>query len=124
VCTANEWHLFLPHVSQLSFVNIIYSIMFLSFLLTPWLLLAAPFLYFLLPYIRNWSIQDIPGPFLARFTNLWYFYEARRCRRYLTVHALHQKYGKLVRIQPDQVSIADPDAIPIVYGHGTGFLKS
>ncbi|KAK0960871.1 hypothetical protein LTS01_020683 [Friedmanniomyces endolithicus] len=98
--------------------------MFLSFLLTPWLLLAAPLLYFLLPYIRNWSIQDVPGPFLARFTNLWYFYEARRCRRYLTVHALHQKYGKLVRIQPDQVSIADPDAIPIVYGHGTGFLKS
>lgn len=37
---------------------------------------------------------------------------------------LHQKFGKLVRIQPNQISIADPDAIPIVYGHGTGFLKS
>ncbi|KAK4560708.1 hypothetical protein LTR86_005286 [Recurvomyces mirabilis] len=98
--------------------------MFLSFLFTPYLLLALPLLYFVLPYVRNWQIQDIPGPFLAKFSDLWYFYEARRCRRYMTVHKLHQKYGKLVRIQPNQVSIADPDAIPIVYGHGTGFLKS
>lgn len=98
--------------------------MFLSVLVTPWSLLAFPFLYFLLPYIRNWSIQDVPGPFLAKFTNLWYMYECRRCRRYLTVHKCHEKYGKLVRITPNQVSIADPDAIPVVYGHGTGFLKS
>lgn len=98
--------------------------MFLSFLFTPWLLLPLPFLAFLLPYLRNWQIQDIPGPFLAKFTNLWYLYECRRCRRYLTVFKLHEKLGKLVRIQPNQVSIADPDAIPIVYGHGTGFLKS
>jgi len=98
--------------------------MFLSFLFTPWVLLAAPLLFFLLPYLRNWQIQDIPGPFLAKFSNLWYLYENRRTRRYKTVYDLHEKHGKLVRIQPNQVSIADPDAIPIVYGHGTGFLKS
>jgi benzoate 4-monooxygenase len=46
------------------------------------------------------------------------------CRRYYTVYKCHEKYGKLVRITPNQVSIADPDAIPVVYGHGTGFLKS
>ncbi|KAI6846115.1 Benzoate [Hortaea werneckii] len=98
--------------------------MFLSFLFTPWVLLALPVLYFLLPYLRNFQIQDVPGPFLAKFTNLWYLYECRLCRRYMTVHKLHEKYGKLVRVQPNQVSIADPTAIPVVYGHGTGFLKS
>jgi len=29
-----------------------------------------------------------------------------------------------VRIQPNHVSVADADAIPIIYGHGNGFLKS
>lgn len=36
---------------------------------------------------------------------------------------LHKKYGKVVRIQPNHVSIADDSAIPIIYGHGNGFLK-
>jgi len=98
--------------------------MFLSFLFTPWILLAVPALFFLLPYLRNWQIQDVPGPFLAKFTNLWYLYENRRTRRYLTVYNLHKHLGKVVRIQPNHISIADPDAIPIIYGHGTGFLKS
>jgi benzoate 4-monooxygenase len=40
------------------------------------------------------------------------------------VDEAHKKYGKLVRIQPNHVSIADASAIPIVYGHGNGFLKS
>ncbi|KAF2717915.1 putative P450 monooxygenase [Polychaeton citri CBS 116435] len=98
--------------------------MFLSFLFHPWALLALPFLYYLLPYLRNATIRDIPGPFLAKFSNLWYMYQCRRGQRYLAVYNLHQKHGKLVRVQPNQVSIADPEAIPIVYGHGTGFLKS
>lgn len=98
--------------------------MFLSFLFTPWILLALPVIYYALPYLRNWSIQDVPGPFAAKFSNLWYMYECRRGRRYLKVYDEHQKHGKLVRLQPNHVSIADPDAIPVVYGHGTGFLKS
>ncbi|QIW97055.1 hypothetical protein AMS68_002573 [Peltaster fructicola] len=98
--------------------------MILSFLFTPWSLLVLPVLIFLLPFLRNWSIHDVPGPFLAKFTTLWYMYECRRGRRYLTVYNLHKKLGKLVRVQPDHVSIADPEAIQIVYGHGTGFLKS
>lgn len=98
--------------------------MIIDFLLTPWIILVLPVLYYVLPYIRNWQIQDVPGPLLAKFSNLWYMYECRMTRRYLTVFGLHKKYGKFVRITPNQVSIADPDAIPIVYGHGTGFLKS
>jgi benzoate 4-monooxygenase len=50
-------------------------------------------------------------------------YQSRRGRRYLMVDEAHKKYGKLVRIQPDHVSIADADAIQIIYAHGNGFLK-
>lgn len=97
--------------------------MFLDKLLTPYTLLLVPVLYYILPYLRNWSIRSIPGPFPAQFTNLWLLYQARRGRRYLAVDAAHKKYGTLVRIQPNHVSIADADAIVQIYGHGNGFLK-
>ena len=32
--------------------------------------------------------------------------------------------GTFVRIAPNNISIADPDALPVVYGHGTGTVKS
>lgn len=97
--------------------------MFLSFLFTPYGVVALPFLFYLLPYLRNWSIRDIPGPFPAAFTNLWLMLQCRRGRRFEAVDNAHRKYGKLVRIQPDHVSIADPGAIQTIYGHGNGFLK-
>ena len=97
--------------------------MILSFLLTPYTLLLIPFLIYLLPYVRSWSLRKIPGPPLAALSNLWLLYQCRRGRRYLAVDQAHKKYGTFVRIQPDHVSVADPDAIPIIYGHGTGFLK-
>ncbi|KAF2088093.1 cytochrome P450 3A3 [Saccharata proteae CBS 121410] len=93
-------------------------------LLSPYALLAVPVLYYLLPYLRNWSIRDIPAPFPAAWTNLWLLWQCRKGERYLAVHDAHKTLGKLVRIQPHHVSVADPTAIPIIYGHGNGFLKS
>ena len=60
---------------------------------------------------------------MAAFSNLWLMYQCRLGRRYKAVDEAHKKYGKLVRIQPNHVSIADPDAIGVIYGHGNGFLK-
>ncbi|KAL8685071.1 MAG: hypothetical protein Q9224_005981, partial [Gallowayella concinna] len=94
------------------------------FFFFPYSLLLLPLIFYLLPYIRNRSIRHIPGPPLARFSNLWLLYQARRGRRSLAVDAAHKKYGALVRIQPDHVSIADPDAIPIIYSHTGGWTKS
>ena len=95
-----------------------------SLLLNPLALLLLPVLYYLLPYLRNWSIRSIPGPPVAAFSNFWLLLQSRQGHRYLSVDEAHQNYGTLVRIQPDHISIADPDAIPIVYGHGNGFLKA
>lgn len=98
--------------------------MFLSFFFTPYALLALPVLYYLLPYLRNWSIRDIPAPFPAAWSNLWLLYQCRKGIRFLAVDEAHKKYGTLVRIQPNHISVADAEAIPVIYGHGNGFLKS
>lgn len=98
--------------------------MFLTNLVTPYALVLVLVLYYLLPYLRSWSIRSIPSPFPAAFTNLWLLWQCRKGKRYLAVDAAHKKYGTLVRIQPNHVSVADAEAIPIIYGHGNGFLKA
>lgn len=91
--------------------------------ITPYTLLLLPILFYVLPWIRNRSLIRVPGPKLAAFSNLWLMTAARRGKRYLEVDAAHKKYGKVVRIQPHHVSIADENAIQTIYGHGNGFLK-
>lgn len=98
--------------------------MILDNLLTPYTLLLIPLIYYLLPYLRNHAIRDIPGPPLAAFSNLWLLYQCRLGRRYLAVDEAHKKYGPLVRIQPDHVSVADTSAISVIYSHTGGWLKS
>jgi len=91
----------------------------------PYILLSLlPVLYYVLPYIRTKSLLTIPGPRLASFSNLWLMYQCRMGRRYIAVNEAHKEYGTLVRIQPNHVSVADADMIPVIYGHGNGFLKA
>lgn len=41
-------------------------------------------------------LRSIPGPFLARFTDLWYFYQLRKGRFEVINQQLHEKYGATV----------------------------
>ncbi|KAK2625384.1 hypothetical protein QTJ16_004696 [Diplocarpon rosae] len=94
-------------------------------ILNPYAVPIVLLLFWLVPYLTsNKELRDIPGPFVAKFSNLWLLLQARQGKRYLSVDAAHKKYGKLVRIQPNHVSIADESAIHEIYGHGNGFLKS
>jgi len=97
----------------------------LEFLISPYTIPLVLALFYVIPYLTaNTELKNIPGPFTAKYTNLWLLLQARQGKRYQSVNEAHAKYGKLVRIQPDHVSIADESAIAIVYGHGNGFLKS
>jgi len=101
----------------------------LGYLVTPWtpvVLVGLYGLYFLVPYFTTYShLRSIPTPsYAAGLTNIWLTLQARQGKRFLTVHDAHNKYGKLVRIAPNHVSIADDSAIQDVYGHGNGFLKT
>ncbi|KAF8594780.1 cytochrome P450 monooxygenase pc-bph [Ceratobasidium sp. AG-I] len=83
--------------------------------------------YFIFPYLRdphNLRRTSIGGPKLAALSNAWLAYVAARGDRSESVHRLHQKYGKFVRIAPNHVSIADHKALEVVYAHGSGTLKS
>ncbi|KAL7623763.1 hypothetical protein AAE478_005316 [Parahypoxylon ruwenzoriense] len=94
----------------------------------PWALglgCIAVAVYYIYPYFATYGhLRGIPAPFLAQFTNWWLLITCRRGKRYLIVHEAHDKLGPVVRLQPNHVSIADDEAIPIIYGHGNGFLKS
>ncbi|KAK0553836.1 hypothetical protein OC846_002367 [Tilletia horrida] len=80
--------------------------------------------FWVLPFVQNQSAWTVPGPWLAKFSNLWLMLTAKEGNRSLRVHELHKKYGKFVRLAPNHISIADPDALAPVYGHSTGTIKS
>ncbi|KAH0832551.1 hypothetical protein AYO21_06055 [Fonsecaea monophora] len=67
----------------------------------------------------EWSI---PGPWLARFSRIWYFWHVRAGSFHHENIELHRKYGPIVRVGPNLYSIAAPDKE--VYGIGSKFRKS
>jgi len=68
-------------------------------------------------------LRDIPGPFLARFTRLWYFFEVYKGSFEITNLNLHKKYGPIVRIAPYEYSVDDVEAAKSIYRVGNGFVK-
>jgi hypothetical protein len=89
------------------------------------LILCTPaffLLYHFIQYVLD-PLRSIPGPFLARFTRLWYFLEIYKGSFEATDVELHKKYGPIVRIAPHEYSIDDVDAARTIYGHGNAFVK-
>ncbi|KAH7018788.1 cytochrome P450 [Ilyonectria destructans] len=69
-------------------------------------------------------LRGIQGPWLARFSRLWLFREAYNGTFMHTNSKLHEKYGPIVRIAPNEYSIDDPSAVQIIYGSRGRFKKS
>jgi benzoate 4-monooxygenase len=99
----------------------------LNALLTPWIGLFIPLsitLYYIIPYFTTYSsLAKIPGPFSAKFSNIWLVLSARRGQKYAAVDWAHRKYGRIVRVGYNHVSIANERALQTVYGHRNGFWK-
>ncbi|OLN97617.1 Pisatin demethylase 2 [Colletotrichum chlorophyti] len=74
-------------------------------------------------WVRS-PLRSVPGPLLARFTNLWYLQRVKQGRFEEVNIALHKKHGSVVRYGPNRYSIDDVEASKIIYGHGTQFAKS
>lgn len=62
------------------------------------------------------GLREIPGPFLAKFSNLWRLIETWKGHYERTVQDLHRRHGNIVRTGPNIVSLTDPDAIESIYG--------
>lgn len=69
------------------------------------------------------GLNKYPGPFLASLTDWWRFYDVYRRRPERTQIELHQKYGPVVRLGPNTLSFADPEALKTIYGLNKGFVK-
>ena len=79
-----------------------------------------------LHFVRNKynGISQIPGPPLAAYTKLWRLYDIYQGQAHWTAIDLHKKYGKLVRIAPNVVSVSDPSEISTIYNIKGNFTKS
>ncbi|KAL4876901.1 cytochrome P450 [Aspergillus karnatakaensis] len=83
-------------------------------------------------YIPCWIIyarfvhplKDVPGPFLASVSRFWLAYQVTTDRIDIIQRVLHEKYGPLVRIAPDEVSVADPTSVKAIYRIKSGFTKT
>lgn len=75
-------------------------------------------------YYRSGSLHRIPGPLLASYTDLYRVYIAWTGRAQTYHIALHKRYGPIVRLGPNTVSLNDQDACRTIYGIKSGFTKS
>jgi len=69
------------------------------------------------------SLSRIPGPTTARFSRLYLMYHATRGDFHMLYRGLHDKYGPLVRVGPNKISVADPGMIAAIYGVNSAFVK-
>ena len=65
------------------------------------------------------QLSKIPGPKLAALTSLYYTFHEFQGDRQFFINALHKKYGPIVRIGSDYVSISDPTVVKEIYGVGS-----
>lgn len=61
------------------------------------------------------SLRSIPGPYLASLTKLWLVYVTMKKERHSLDIELHKKYGPVVRMAPDVVSVAIPSDVKVIY---------
>lgn len=67
-------------------------------------------------YVRLFHpLKHIPGPFWASVSRLWMVHRIRQGDMEVVQRKLHERYGPLVRIAPDEVACADPEAIRKIY---------
>ncbi|KAK3352199.1 cytochrome P450 [Lasiosphaeria hispida] len=97
----------------------------LSFVTAHWVLVLITTLAARAAYKRYASpLRKYPGPPLASVSRLWKVISVARGQTHLEHIALHRKYGPIVRIAPDEVSVASPEAARTLLSAGKRFFKT
>lgn len=73
-------------------------------------------------YIQS-PLKQLPGPFLAQFSDLWRLWNHYSQTHIETQRKLHSQHGPVVRLGPKTVSVTDPDLIKTIYSVRGTFLK-
>lgn len=71
---------------------------------------------FIRVFYNHTHLRSIPGPVFAGVSGLWRGYVQKLPGYRQTLSELHQRYGKVVRIGPNVVSVCDPMVIARIYG--------
>ncbi|GAM90407.1 hypothetical protein ANO11243_084500 [Dothideomycetidae sp. 11243] len=61
-------------------------------------------------------LNKLPGPWGARLGSLYWSTKLTKSDAYLKLQALHEKYGRVVRIGSSDLSIVDPSIMDAAYG--------
>ena len=88
---------------------------------------VAGLAFVILLIYRLWlsPLARLPGPTICALTRLPLMYHEFNGNRRKFIHALHLKYGPVVRVAPDEVSFATREAAKEIYtSGGSGYDKS
>ncbi|PNY27240.1 Uncharacterized protein TCAP_02851 [Tolypocladium capitatum] len=70
-------------------------------------------------------LRKVPGPTVSLFTSLVLKWKEINASRTVYIHELHNKYGSVVRVAPDEVSFTSWPAVKEIYcSGGSGYDKS
>ncbi len=69
-------------------------------------------------------LSGVPGPRLAACTSLWLAWHTYVGDECTVIFKLHEKYGPVLRVAPNDVDIADGDAVEPIYIEKGGFQKT
>ncbi|OJJ98164.1 hypothetical protein ASPACDRAFT_80291 [Aspergillus aculeatus ATCC 16872] len=73
-------------------------------------LLASAYTFRQYAYL-NWVL----GPFISRISSWWHLYLRTSPHDGRKLSELHARYGRIVRLGPDRISVSDPDIIAQLY---------
>lgn len=69
-------------------------------------------------------LAKYPGPFICSITRLWKVRSVYRGHTELDFIGLHKRYGKIVRVAPNELSFSSPTAARDILAPGNGFTKT
>lgn len=97
----------------------------LPFLLSWWYVIIPSVIVTRALYKKYASpLRHYPGPWLASCSRLWKVLSTASTHTHLDHIALHEKYGPIVRIAPDELSLASPEAARTLLSAGKRFYKT
>jgi hypothetical protein len=69
-------------------------------------------------------LSSIPGPFLNRYSRLPLKLAICTGERANYIDTLHQRYGRFVRIAPNEIAVSELQAFKIIHRSGNGYQKA
>jgi hypothetical protein len=66
-------------------------------------------------FYRYWRLKNVPGPFMASLTDFWMLKAQYFGPILPTLSRLHLRYGNVVRIGPNRVSLSSASHVKTIY---------